>query len=111
MTPLEILILARAKVEQGWMQGIGALNADGVPIGAREPGACCWCVFGAIEAVIAPNDPEEAEAESFLREALPPKFDTLISKFNDDTETTRRDVLALFDRAIALATSQPKAES
>lgn len=33
-----------------WAQGVFARDVNGVPVKPRDPGACCWCLLGAIAA-------------------------------------------------------------
>jgi hypothetical protein len=83
MDTLDVLIAARAEVEKGWRKG-GQEDKDGNV-----------CALGAVWRV------------SGVREDCPhtaPLYavhDGSIAFWNDDPSTTKADVLALFDRAIA----------
>ena len=81
------LMQARANLEENWCQGCGqggqvcAVEAwwnQRIGVDAHEIGMC------------------------FLTEALPFPRQSIIA-FNDDKRTTKADILALYDRAIALA--------
>lgn len=71
----------------------------------------CFCAFGAVGRA-ALHDPEPdafypegslaGRTERVLIAALPSGF-TTIEAFNDNDDVTHRDILALFDRAIAVA--------
>jgi hypothetical protein len=111
--PAEILRAARERIKdpERWTQsGAFACAADGRPMSPFADLAVCWCVRGSLYretwSVSAAH-----EVEMFLREAMgadftSPDFEELAA-FNDAPETTHADVLALYDRAIDLATSTP----
>jgi hypothetical protein len=94
---LSILVAARAEVDAGWCKNVavdyhgnvcavGALEtALGVEKVPRQHTMCCVTT---------------REARAALRNALPARH-VGIPWFNDDPHTTKADVLALFDRAIA----------
>ncbi len=104
-TTLALLLRARGRVEEGWAQGI--LNDDGA-----------YCAVGGIR-----EDPERQKrvaAIAYLYAALPiwykirpakeweligsqslSRAENHITCFNDSVRTKHKDVLALYDRAIA----------
>ena len=100
MNELEILIAARALIAtpESWIKGRSAQDANGVPAGPFDEGACKFCTVGAMTCASG-QTLTEARA-SILRAHLPKPFDNLVN-FNDHPDTTHADVLALFDRAIA----------
>lgn len=109
MTPKEILIAARAKIEapERWTQGKFAQTpmADEVP--PDSPLASCWCVLGAI-AAITHDDPHDIRDEVYwpIHKAIGLPADSLaIPAWNDAPTRTHAEVLAAFDRAIAAADS------
>jgi hypothetical protein len=95
---LDVLMKARAEVEQHWCKG-RAHNWDG-----------SVCALGAIE--VAAGIPHEAyrtciskegsthPAALLLRRHVPQAFEHNVPAFNDDEYTTQADVLAMFDRTI-----------
>jgi hypothetical protein len=100
MTPLEILIAARALIEAParWTKGSFARDADGgaYPGKGKE---VCWCFAGAIFKA-ANNDADGIAAERFITNVT---GISNIRRFNDHPTTTHADVLAVFDRAIERA--------
>lgn len=86
MSVKEALQKGRARVEAGWCK-----------FDYQGPNNT-FCALGAIGS----SDISDAlpTVKGALHEALPCGH-RLISSFNDDPETTKDDVLALFDRAIA----------
>jgi hypothetical protein len=101
MTAAEVLRAARARVEQGWTRGGCAVDRNGDPVGATNDTAVCWCAFGAIMA----TDLGVAGADAVA--AFGRVISGNIVAFNDDPSTTKEDVLAAFDKAIALAEETP----
>jgi hypothetical protein len=97
----EILIAARAKIErpENWTKGVFARDSQGRDVTATSKNAVCWCSLGAITATGACYYDEE-KATRFLRLELD-AYENSITKFNDLSNHT--DVLAMFDRAIAIA--------
>jgi hypothetical protein len=73
ITPLEILIAARALLLRGWTQGAYARDASGVPCNSDSEHAECWCFEGAVNAVAYAADayPEGAiGAEVWRKEEM-----------------------------------------
>ena len=120
-----LLIEARAKIAIGWTQGTFAsfltthITTSGVPVEAIQsceatnPLACQWCAVGAVDSVsIGELAPYQETALAYLRDALPKVYWDIadqdqeigsveaITMFNDNLETTKEDVIALFDRTI-----------
>lgn len=112
METVEILRRAKAEIERrGWMQG-GYGDT-------RKPAATCpVCMEGALQAAVH-GDPFEYrqvseldEAMEFLRTAADLDEDQALGDdWNDDTDRTKEDVLAAFDRAIALASPPPESQT
>jgi hypothetical protein len=106
-----ILRAARARIADPahWTKGAFARTANvslderGTGCNAVDPRATCWCAEGAIRFVT--NDDRHAhEAVGKLLElAVDPGGRLSIATFNDSSGTTHADVLAAFDRAIAIA--------
>ena len=90
VTTVEVLRAARAKIEKGWVQYTYEHEADGAPI--------AWCAAGAISRQhLSVN--ESAGAYLLLRRVC----GETVSAWNDAPGRTKEEVLAAFDRAIALA--------
>ena len=109
MTTKEILEQARALIERGWTQGTAARNSNGDHVSATSRHACEWCATGALYAIYEtiPNwrdNRRTDEAAILIRAAIPKgsnDFHETIVSFNDAIETTKADMLAVFDEAIA----------
>lgn len=98
MTTIDILKAARDKISDPvrWTKGFLARTKDGLATGPRNKNAVCWCANGALFSVAKRAD--AAKALFFLRGFIPGGYCN-VSVFNDNS--TRAEVLALFDRAIA----------
>ncbi len=99
MTTLEVLLRGRARIEEGWCQGVSRI------IGSNT----AWCATGAVEDGMDERGALNARYSALdtLDAALPPLQEIRrgrgigIPAWNDDPERTQADVLALYDRAIA----------
>lgn len=99
MTPLQVLVAARARISDPAKWGKGV---RGTMAGYRSVDTCC-----AAEAI---GDARESDtslevALSFLRQAIVGERNDSLSivRWNDAPERTHADVLAAFDRAIEAA--------
>lgn len=96
---------ARALLAEGkWCKGGYAVDKDGEFCDESTDAAVAWCALGAVIKV-EPDIIRQAFAEKYLQMAAPPVAPGAgpVPEFNDAPETTLADVLALYDRAIALA--------
>lgn len=101
MTTVEVLKAARSLLSEPdrWTQGTYARDADGKAVPPSDPAAVCFCIHGAILHV-APSYPDmqtRLEAVKALADSL---WVSLVM-FNDKRGRTQREVVALFDVAIA----------
>lgn len=99
-TVLEALTLALEYIESGWCQNGFAQGAHAYPCDARDPFARAVCAYGAINR--ATSDPcISFTAKAFLEKdwAATPT----IPVWNDGANRSHRDVIQLFERAIARA--------
>lgn len=94
-TEVEKLKAARALIEKGWTQKWFARDAAGDVCNSSSPNAVCWCVIGACHATGIPDDTIAYMARTQKIAYLP--------RWNDAPDRTQAEVLALFDKAIALA--------
>lgn len=121
--PLRNLIEARALVEKGWYQGSWTSTAEGRWNGnslglLRSPAATCFCALGAVGQVCTDYETLDllgrystAPEVKALRDALPADAWTYcVDEYNDAETTTKADILALFDRAIATLSNPPVSE-
>lgn len=109
MTRAEALLAARKKIEHGWCRWASALDADGNAVFATSEKAVRFCATGAIASVVGLQAPmgELSALEILLDHATEDvteggedEFDNVVD-FNDAAETTRDDVLRVYDLAIA----------
>lgn len=104
MNTLEVLVAARAEIEKGWCKSM-AINTRGDV-----------CALGAIDAALGEDRkiPRTLARRAYERldvvEALSTSADHIIH-FNDLPSTTKEDVLARFDRAIAAEAAKVTADS
>lgn len=84
------LIAARALIDtpEKWVKG-SYMSSEG-----------CFCALGSIRAVVGDGDGDWTPEAKSLKDALPDDF-TMVHTFNDDSSTAHKDILDLFDRAIA----------
>ena len=97
MTPTEILIAAREKIERGWTQKEYARTDGGEGVKYNSPDAVCWCSIGAICAV----DDSRAGDSTVRIFADTIEIRTAdIPHWNDAPDRTQDDVLIAFGWAI-----------
>lgn len=106
----DALTEARKKIAQGWTRGTKADDQSGRRVPPTHPDAVCWCMSGALEAVI--DDPHVMKYARFrlieTKPSPPPDFvcpqgATVVSveAINDWYLKDQADALAWIDRAIA----------
>lgn len=105
METVDVLRRARDHIAQPgqWFQGDYSADESSPPLGAVAGMPCC--AYGAIMWVLQKPDehPRVLEADRFLYLALGGDCNATIDEWNDAPGRTQADVVALFDRAIALA--------
>jgi hypothetical protein len=94
----DILRAARKRIEDPahWTKGTFARDSDGFAVKVESPRAVCFCAIGAVYAAFGKGD--IVGARDYLDGAAGMR---VVVDIND--HGTHADVLALFDRAIALA--------
>jgi hypothetical protein len=98
-----LAVIAGALIERtGWVQGHGAVDANGKMINARADGAVAFCALGALWAcyVCGPIDgdaPEIKEICSSFRD----EYGTGISDYNDQKHTTKEEMVSILTRMAA----------
>lgn len=106
MKPSEVLREARKLIEQpeAWTQREYSRGIDGIwkPVESGE--AVCFCALGAIKGA-RKNDEEDDEFEE-LYELLSRACGGPVHVWNDRPEREHKDVLAVYDRAIAIAIAE-----
>lgn len=110
-TPLEVLRLARAKITdpKAWTKNKSARDSGGKAVSADSDKAVCWCSIGAIHAVCSDV---KLRAQGYKLLALLVKEQDEegiwnVMRLNDDPSTQHFQILAMFDKAIALAEVSP----
>lgn len=105
LKPSEVLERAAALIEPegAWTRGTYSLDASGerVPPASRE--AACWCLYGAIDRVLAGKraDPHH-HPDDYLYRAL----GAGPADFNDAPDRTQPEVVAALRKAAELARSE-----
>jgi hypothetical protein len=89
----------RALLDTGWTQNAMARDATGKEVDREDPSAVSFCLLGGLRMV---GGESTAGIRECLSKVLPPTFG-LVS-FNDNS--TKNEVLALIDKAIAYAEGQ-----
>lgn len=107
MKPSTVLTKAKKLIEKGWCRETAAKNASGEAVDPLDKSACRWCAMGALERVRGYDgaitiSPEDRYLSAACGVSSHPW--SYIS-FNED-QTSKRPVLAAFDRAIKLAKSE-----
>jgi len=105
---LRILKAGKGYVERGWTRGAGARDATGRSVPAYGPEAVKWCAYGGIRRAAAEQGASGkvfVQAEKTLVSTLPEErpFSGFcnISVWNDKKWRTQKQVVALYDKAIA----------
>ncbi len=99
LTATEILLAARAKIEKGWTQGAYARDRHGEKVGPLDTKAVCWCVEGVFFAIgVTPSSAGDYFSTAIGTEDYP--------CWNDQLSRTQAEVLAAFDRAVALSSKE-----
>jgi len=105
MTPTEILIAAREKIEQGWTQKTYARSEDGDSVAYNSLDAVCWCPIGAIVAVNRSRAGDRAI--EILAEAVEVTTSRL-TEWNDAPDRTQDEVIIAFGWAIEASKRAPQ---
>ena len=102
MTPADILRAAKARIAtpERWTRGRMARDEDGNGVQSVSEHACAWCSIGAVEAETGASTSALVRALRALNRAIDNKP---IDDWNDAPGRTHAEVLAAFDRAIAIA--------
>lgn len=106
---LETLRAARAFIERGWCKKALARNQYGCSVYSYESDAIEWCAVGALGAALKIGHPALSDVGlqciNMLGRELPANRDGLgsVVTFNNDERTSKGQVLALYDAAIATA--------
>jgi len=103
----EVLVKARELVEKGWTKGAMARNKYRHRVQFDSLCAVKFCAIGAISRSAKDRPSDQEKLDISARKAIR-KINELdsISVFNDSDDTTKADVLAAFDKAIAYASEQ-----
>lgn len=104
MSMREILQVAKGFIERGYTKQYFARNGNDAPVDSKDPNAVCWCAAGAVRRAVpkgVQSELMEYDALYQLRLSLPEGASNDLVEYNDRPTTTKEDILALFDRAIA----------
>ena len=102
MTPKEVLIRGKERLERGWCRETSARDASGNHSYPESPDAVSFCVFGAMH---EREDPYASDrARELIRRVLGAKLgDGAIASYNDTPGRTKEEILTLVGKAINLA--------
>ena len=112
---IQVLIEARSMIEQEaqWTKYTHAKTSCGRRTEIESPEAVCWCANGAVDLASQwHGENVRLEAVEMLSKVIEgdtsrikyPKRHTptvMVTIYNDSEETEHRDILAMFDKAIA----------
>ena len=111
-----VLERARVLVQNGWVQGVGATDNEGVECSILSPEATCFCPSAAIVRVCneyadsgeipygSVDEVEDAVYDEYLQFVLDGGNWVTCSSipyWNDKDERTKEEVLSVFDKTIA----------
>src|SRR5690349_5736981 len=99
----DVLRAARERVARGWCQGVDARDRSRRSVDPWSKSACRWCMMGSLHAEDRPSGYENS-ALQLLKLAIGEGF---VTCWNDAKGRTQAEVIAAFDKAIALAESSP----
>lgn len=108
MTTKEVLEKAKAIIADPfhWTKGAFARNSHGTTvIDVTSEDACSFCALGALVRVME-NETDYNHARDILELCVGDKNFPNVPAFNDASETTHADILALFDCAIEEASHE-----
>jgi len=98
---VEVLRAVRTKLAEpaSWIQHDYARDAAGRLVLSRDPGACSWCLLGAVLSESSIEDKATSLVLNTLREVTKIQIDV----WNDQPGRTHGDVIVTLDHAILLA--------
>lgn len=103
MTVLEVLQRGRDRIKKGWCQGAYARNASNYAVNPEWRDAVAWCAEGACACGEINREVDAIKVLESCTHSLSP-----IYKWNDQPRRTQKQVLALFDCAIAKVEKQER---
>ena len=128
ITPLQLLTRGRELIEAGWTQGVFARDAKGEPLDSYDPEASptCYCTIGAVHRAAFEFQLEDIHAGALgegryralkaiqravvtnHRDLYPGRMileKVWVGAWNDAEDRTKEEVLAVYDKAIEIATA------
>jgi hypothetical protein len=99
-TTVETLRDAKALIDTPakWTQNADARRSNNIPCSYANPDAICFCIVGAVWRASG-----EFSKAFHLVHWQAQEEGRRVTQFNDHPDTSHNDVMAFFDRAIALA--------
>ena len=104
MTTNEVLVAARQLIAspKAWCQDKDAEDVDGEEVSACSADAVCWCATMAVEKVAGVyHSGAIAALETAIGNAFGDETYESVEEFNDSSLREHRDVISIFDAAIA----------
>ena len=121
-TTVDLLEVAKDKIEQGWVQCNYAENKDCDEVDVMSEDAICWCALGAVgyaaQSLMALHARMESavkilewavfDIEEMKLDDQPTEFfsENIIANYNDAAGRTQKDIVELFEHAIKMAKSE-----
>ncbi len=104
MNTTELLIAARKKIAtpDRWTKVALARDAKGDPTFPFDSDAVCWCIEGSLYSILKGQSYAIDNAMSVVNIAIGNPHLT-VQLWNDRPERSHSDVMAVFDRAIAIS--------
>ncbi len=105
MTELEVLESAKHTLSERsrWTRGMNAREKDGFAEAPLSSNAVCFCLNGAIIRACDGVSVQYYKAMEYLRKAIGSEDMDCVVLFNDASQRTHEEVLAVLDKAILLA--------
>lgn len=98
MNLIPLLIEARDLIIAGWTRYVPARNAKGDSVSVYSEEACQFCALGALHCVSHDRSQVYSNLVTAMQQNLQLFFSIMI--FNDDPQTKKSDIVALFDKTI-----------
>ena len=104
----QVLQEARVLIDKGWIKGSFACNESMIAVDTTDEKASCFCILGALRRVEGLSDLDRCYTDNYtsarevILEVLKPRGYDFIPTFNDSEDTTKEDVLKVFDEAIEI---------
>lgn len=109
---INILVVARSRINRGWVRGHEAVNASGRSVSPLSQEAVAWCLAGSMTHFNTDDDIQCSctEAARIVSRIIDSDLDDsvryqssvymIIADFNDDIRRKKEDIISVLDKAI-----------